>query len=179
MPSNEQPLSGGVRQAIIDSGNVPNQFRHLPKVSPQSLYRYIGGTRNLSQRAFDEIGLFLKLNLTYDRKLSLLGHGKDYRLVLDRSKRVIDIDKLIRGSGEEPLSRQLGNAVKIHKKGFEKLASMIDVSTTQMYRFLDGTRGLSQDRLDALCSTLNLLVEAPTALIYSGPRNLDHQLSYP
>ena len=44
---------------------------------------------------------------------------------------------------------------------------MIDVSTTQMYRFLDGTRGLSQDRLDALCSTLNLLVEAPTALIFS------------
>ena len=167
MSTGPNTLSDGVRQAILDSGKAPYQFRHLPKVSPQSLYRFIGGTRNLSQRAFDEIGLFLKLNLTHESTYSLKGHRMDYRLVFEESKRSKSVDEMIRGTGASSLSKQLGNAVKLHRKGLEEIASIIVVSSTQMYRFLDGTRGLSQVKLDALCSALKLFVEAPTALVHS------------
>ena len=80
---------------------------------------------------------------------------------------------MINGSGEVPLSAQLRRAVKLHLKSLREIAESIGVSQTQLYRFLDETRGLSQEKLDTLCSFLSLIVEGPP--VTTWPRGLGVQ----
>ena len=163
MNANTTPLSYGVRQAIRDSPKTTYEIGKQSKVTPQNLYRFLDDERprSLSQKSLDSLGLCLGLKLTSRGRPSLAGHGRDYRIVYDESGRVVAIDKLIDGPGDDPLSVQLGRAVRLHRKGLEEIAGAIGVSLTQLYRFLDRSRGLSQEKLDRLCGLMGLVVEGP------------------
>ena len=100
------------------------------------------------------------------------GPGRDYRITFGPDHHPIDFHIHINGPGGVPLSAQLGRAVKLHRKALKEIAEVIDISLTQIYRFLDGSRGLSQQKLDALCSFLGLLVEGPPVLIPSRVRGV-------
>ncbi len=163
MDATKTPLSYGVRQAIRDSPKTTYEIGKLTGVSPQNLYRFLDEShpRALSQKSLDSLCVYLKLKLTYRGDSLLSGQGKDYRIVFDDSKRVVPIDTLINGPADDPLSVRLGRAVKLHRKDLKEIATALDVSLAQLYRFLDGSRGLSQARLDSLCALLRLFVEAP------------------
>ena len=169
MKINDTPLSYGVRQAIMDSPRTTYEIGKLSGVSAQNLYRFLDEDhpRALSQKSLDKLGLVLKLSLTLDYDTLRPVHLEPYRRGLDLFT-ARDIDKKINEIPDSPLSLRIRRAVELHRRDVSGFAGDLEVTETHMYRFLDGTRGLSQAKLDSLCSKLGLLVEGPFA--FDRPR---------
>ena len=153
MDAHPNPLIYGVRQAIRDSPKTTYEIGKQSKVSPQNLYRFLdeGGTRGLSQKSIDSLGLHLGLTLVcLGRADGLL---RFHPPILDKTGK-----RLPEGT---PLTDHLRRAFESSRKLVPDVAKAIDVSPTQFYRFLDGTRGLSLEKLDRLCGLMGLVVEGP------------------
>lgn len=151
MNANTTPLSYGVRQAIRDSPKTTYEIGKQSKVSPQNLYRFLDDERPraLSQKSLDALGVHLKLTLVKTIRGQLMYHAP----IPDK-----DGKSLPEGT---PLTEYLRRAFQVSRKVVPEVAREIGVSTTQFYRFLDGTRGLSQEKLDRLCGVMGLVVEGP------------------
>ena len=148
-----KPLSYGVRAAIKDSPKTTYEIGKLSKVSPQNLYRFLdeSGTRGLSQKSLDALGLRLGLTLVnLGRAEGLLGF---HPLILDKTRKPLPEGTL--------LTDFLRHGFESSRKLVPEIAKVIDVSPTQFYRFLDKTRGLSLEKLDRLCGLLGLVIEGP------------------
>jgi hypothetical protein len=130
-----KPLSYGVRKAIKDSPKTTYEIGKLSKVSPQNLYRFLdeSGTRGLSQKSLDSLGLRLGLTLVnMGRAEGLL---RFHPPILDKTRKPLPEGTL--------LTDYLRRAFESSHKLVPEIAKAIDVSPTQFYRFLDKTRGLS------------------------------------
>lgn len=165
MDSNKGPLSYGVRGAIRDSGLPPYRFDKLPKVSARNLYRFLNGSRGLAQETIDEIGKFLKLSVTLDHSPLRPSHLKPYRRVMGLGT-AGDLDRRINDPPDSTLSERIRRAAEMHESTVAEIAGVLKATGTQLYRFLDGSRGLSQAKLDKLCALLGLFVEAPPEVVY-------------
>jgi transcriptional regulator with XRE-family HTH domain len=163
----DTPLSYGVRQAIKESPRTTYEIAKLSGVSAQNLYRFLDEVhpRTLSQKSLDKLGLTLKLSVTLDYDGLRPVHLEPYRRGLDLFTGR-DIDKKINEIPDSPLSLRIRRAVEMHRRSVTEFAGDLEVTKTQMYRFLDGTRGLSLAKLDALCDILDLFVEGPYVHIF-------------
>src|SRR4051794_30059268 len=150
MDIDDKPFSYGVRQAILLADMRPNQIACRLGISAQGIYRFLKGTRNLSQSTFDEIGKLLDLSLERWVENGLLSGTP----LLDRHRNPVP--------GGTALSDYLRRAVKADRRSVAEIATAIGVSHQQLYRFLDPSpeksRGLSQEKLDRLCAVLAFVV---------------------
>lgn len=151
MNASATPLSYGVRQAIRDSPGTTYEIGKQSKVSPQNLYRFLDDEhpRALSQKSLDALGVHLKLTLVKTIRGQLTHHAP----IPDK-----DGKPLPEGT---PLTDYLRRAFEVSRKVVPEVAREVGVSTTQFYRFLDRSRGLSQEKLDRLCGLMGLVVEGP------------------
>jgi hypothetical protein len=150
----ENPLSYGVRQVIEDSGKTIYRIGEDSKVSCRNLYRFVAGTRRLSQESFDEIGKILKLTIV----MKVRGQLTYYHPISDEKGATYPVGT--------PLSDYLRRAVKVSKKGIKEISKALGITQTHLYRFIAGapdkSPGLSQAKLDKLCVLLGLRVKGPS-----------------
>jgi hypothetical protein len=154
MNFDDKPFSYGIRQAIRDSTKTTYEIGKLSGVSAQNLYRFLneGGTRGLSQKSLESLGFHLKLTLVNLGQKD--GKSGFPPLVHPKTRKPLPVGT--------PLTDFLRLAFESTRKPVPEIANAINVSPTQLYRFLDGSRGLSQEKLDKLCSILRIVVEGPT-----------------
>ncbi len=76
-----------------------------------------------------------------------------------------DLDRRLNDPPDSALCERIRRAVELHESTVADIAQVLRVTGTQLYRFLDGSRGLPQARIDKLCAFLGLFVEGPPEVV--------------